>query len=104
MIADTSAVLAILFNEEDAETYARSIGEAESRRMSVVSETLFSDARGLSLSQSRKSKHTPLGKPTRIKPILRLPYNTAALFRDSHLYAIAMERSRRASALTVDSR
>jgi len=30
-------VLAILFNEEDAETYARAISEAESRRMSAVS-------------------------------------------------------------------
>jgi len=37
MIVDTSAVLAILFNEEDAETYARAISEAESRRMSAVS-------------------------------------------------------------------
>ena len=36
MIVDTSAVLAILFNEEDAETYARAISEAESRRMSAV--------------------------------------------------------------------
>ncbi len=37
MIVDTSAVLAILFNEDDAETYARAISEAESRRMSAVS-------------------------------------------------------------------
>jgi ribonuclease VapC len=36
MIVDTSAVLAILFNEEDAETYAQAISEAESRRMSAV--------------------------------------------------------------------
>ena len=36
MIVDTSAVLAILFNEEDAETYARAISEAESRSMSAV--------------------------------------------------------------------
>jgi ribonuclease VapC len=36
MIVDTSAVLAILFNEEDAETHARAISEAESRRMSAV--------------------------------------------------------------------
>ena len=36
MIVDTSAVLAILFNEEDAESYARAISEAESRRMSAV--------------------------------------------------------------------
>jgi len=35
MIVDTSAVLAILFNESDAETYARAIGEAESRRISA---------------------------------------------------------------------
>ena len=37
MIVDTSAVLAILFNESDAETYARAIGEADSRRMSAAS-------------------------------------------------------------------
>ena len=36
MIVDTSAVLAILFNEEDAESHARAISEAESRRMSAV--------------------------------------------------------------------
>jgi ribonuclease VapC len=37
MIVDTSAVIAILFNEDDAERYARAISEAESRRMSAVS-------------------------------------------------------------------
>jgi ribonuclease VapC len=37
MIVDTSAVLAILFNESDAETYARAISEAESRRVSAAS-------------------------------------------------------------------
>ncbi len=36
MIVDTSAVLAILFNEEDAEIYAQAISKAESRRMSAV--------------------------------------------------------------------
>ena len=36
MIVDTSAVLAILFNESDAETYARAISEADSRRMSAA--------------------------------------------------------------------
>jgi ribonuclease VapC len=36
MIVDTSAVLAILFNEEDAESHAHAISEAESRRMSAV--------------------------------------------------------------------
>jgi ribonuclease VapC len=36
MIVDTSAVLAILFNEDDAETYARAISETESRRMSAA--------------------------------------------------------------------
>ena len=36
MIVDTSAVLAILFNEKDAESHARAISEAESRRMSAV--------------------------------------------------------------------
>lgn len=36
MIADTSAVLAILFGDEGAESYARAISEAESRRMSAV--------------------------------------------------------------------
>jgi len=37
MIVDTSAVLAILFNESDAETHARAISEADSRRMSAAS-------------------------------------------------------------------
>lgn len=37
MIVDTSAVLAILFNESDAETYAIAISEADSRRMSAAS-------------------------------------------------------------------
>jgi len=37
MIVDTSAVLAVLFNEKDAETYARAISEAETRRMSAAS-------------------------------------------------------------------
>jgi ribonuclease VapC len=37
MIVDTSAVLAILFNESDAETYARAISEADSRRISAAS-------------------------------------------------------------------
>ena len=37
MIVETSAVLAILFNESDGETYARAISEAESRRMSAAS-------------------------------------------------------------------
>jgi ribonuclease VapC len=36
VIVDTSAVLAILFNESDAETYARAISEADSRRMSAA--------------------------------------------------------------------
>lgn len=37
MIVDTSAVVAILFYEEDAEKYARAIAEADSRRMSAAS-------------------------------------------------------------------
>ncbi len=37
MILDTSAVLAILFQEDDAKAYARAISEAESRRISAVS-------------------------------------------------------------------
>ena len=37
MILDTSAVIAILFYEEDAEKYARALAEADSRRMSAVS-------------------------------------------------------------------
>jgi ribonuclease VapC len=37
MIVDTSAVLAILFNESDAETFARAISEADSRRISAAS-------------------------------------------------------------------
>lgn len=36
MIVDTSAVLAILFNEGDASTYAKAIAEAGSRRMSAA--------------------------------------------------------------------
>jgi ribonuclease VapC len=37
MIVDTSALVAILFYEEDSEKYARAIAEAESRRMSAAS-------------------------------------------------------------------
>ena len=37
MIVDTSAVLAILFNESDAETFARAISEADSPRISAAS-------------------------------------------------------------------
>ena len=36
MIVDTSAVLAVLFNEDDAANYTRAISEAESRRMSAA--------------------------------------------------------------------
>ena len=36
MILDTSATLAVLFNESDAETYARAIASADSRRMSAA--------------------------------------------------------------------
>jgi ribonuclease VapC len=36
MILDTSAILAILFGESDAEIYARAIAEAESRRISAA--------------------------------------------------------------------
>ena len=36
MIVDTSAVLAILFHESDAERYARAITMASPRRMSVA--------------------------------------------------------------------
>lgn len=36
MIVDSSAVLAILFDERDADTYARAISEAESCRMSAA--------------------------------------------------------------------
>lgn len=36
MIVDSSAALAILFNESDAETYARAISVAETRRMSAA--------------------------------------------------------------------
>lgn len=36
MIVDSSAVLAILFNERDAETYARALTQADSCRMSAV--------------------------------------------------------------------
>ena len=37
MIADTSAIIAILCAEDDAETYARAIAAAESRRLSAAS-------------------------------------------------------------------
>lgn len=36
MIIDTSALIAILFNESDAPIYARAIEQAESRRMSAA--------------------------------------------------------------------
>lgn len=36
MIVDTSAILAVLFNEEDAETYARALARAEFCRMSAA--------------------------------------------------------------------
>ena len=36
MIVDTSAVLAILFDEPDAETYAQAMSQADSLRMSAV--------------------------------------------------------------------
>ena len=36
MIVDTSAVLAVLFHEPDAERFARAIATASSRRMSVA--------------------------------------------------------------------
>jgi ribonuclease VapC len=52
MIVDTSAVLAILFNESDAETYARAISEAESRRMSAAS---FVEAAVVVEAQTRES-------------------------------------------------
>ncbi len=36
MIVDSSAVLAVLFNESDAETYARALTQADSCRISAV--------------------------------------------------------------------
>jgi ribonuclease VapC len=36
MILDTSAIIAILFNEDDAETYAKAITRAESCRVSAA--------------------------------------------------------------------
>lgn len=36
MIIDTSAIVAILFNEDDAEAYARAITRADSRRVSAA--------------------------------------------------------------------
>lgn len=36
MIVDTSALLAVLFGEKDAETYARAISEAEACRISAA--------------------------------------------------------------------
>ena len=36
MIVDTSALLAILFNESDAETYARAIAQADAPRISAA--------------------------------------------------------------------
>jgi ribonuclease VapC len=52
MIVDTSAVLAILFNESDAETYARAISEADSRRISAAN---FVEAAILVEAQTRES-------------------------------------------------
>lgn len=37
MIVDTSAIIAVLFGESDASTYARAIAEAETCRMSAAS-------------------------------------------------------------------
>jgi ribonuclease VapC len=36
MIIDTSAIIAILFNEDDAKVYAEAIAQADSRRMSAA--------------------------------------------------------------------
>jgi ribonuclease VapC len=36
VIIDTSAIVAILFNEDDADTYARAITRADSRRVSAA--------------------------------------------------------------------
>ena len=36
MIIDTSAILAVLFDEEDAAIYARSIAQSDTRRMSAA--------------------------------------------------------------------
>jgi ribonuclease VapC len=52
MIVDTSAVLAILFAERDAETYARAITEADSCRMSAAS---FVEAAIVVEAQTRNS-------------------------------------------------
>ena len=49
MIVDTSAILAILFREPDAEHYAKAIALASSRRMSVatlVEATIVLESRG----------------------------------------------------------
>jgi ribonuclease VapC len=52
MIVDTSAVLAILFNESDAQTYARAISEADACRMSAAS---FVEAAVVVEAQTRAS-------------------------------------------------
>jgi ribonuclease VapC len=52
MIVDTSALLAILFNENDAESYARVISEAESCRISAAS---FVEAAVVVEAQTRDS-------------------------------------------------
>lgn len=36
MIIDTSAIIAVLFNEDDAEVFAQSISQSDSRRMSAA--------------------------------------------------------------------
>ena len=49
MIVDTSAILAVLFREPDAEHYAKAIATASSRRMSVatfVEATIVLESRG----------------------------------------------------------
>ena len=52
MIVDTSAILAILFSESDAESYARAIDEADSCRISAAN---FVEAAVVVEAQTRNS-------------------------------------------------
>jgi ribonuclease VapC len=57
MIVDTSAVVAVLFYEEDAEKYAQAIAEADSRRMSAAS---FVETAIVIEAQTRKEGNSQL--------------------------------------------
>jgi uncharacterized protein with PIN domain len=57
MIVDTSETLAVLFNESDAETYARAIARADSRRMSAAN---FVEAAIVVETQTKRERQPPV--------------------------------------------